>query len=231
MTHLDTRPWPRRALLLPGLFRSHYRALRRSNARYTSARLAWSLARTVLVPGPKLRREILEGVRYPKGYGFAWVDFASGWEKVAYSIPLNLILRGLRSGYIRMVRAKRHRVTMDAYRAGLDTATLLGCSGAGCRGIDQGAIADALERVNKYLEGEGVLSLGSDWVAEKVTIGYRAGWKDGLAFHPDLARVVVSVDPAGNGDECGIMLARKGEDGHLYILAEKTVTCRKDGQP
>lgn len=75
MTHLDTRPWPRRALLLPGLVRSHYRALRRSNARYTSLRLAWSLTRTVLAPGPKLRRVVGEGERYPRMYGFAWGRF------------------------------------------------------------------------------------------------------------------------------------------------------------
>ena len=118
MTLLNTRSWPRRALALPGLWRSHYRILRQSNARYASLRQSWSLARTVLVPGPRLRREVGEGERYPRRYGFAWIDFASGWDKVAYPVPLNLILRGLRSAYIRMVRAKRHKVTMAAYQAG-----------------------------------------------------------------------------------------------------------------
>ncbi len=45
---------------------------------------------------------------------------------------------------------------------------------------------------------------------------------------PDLARVVVAVDPAmtsgESSDETGIVVAGKGKDGHCYVLAD--LTCR-----
>jgi len=43
--------------------------------------------------------------------------------------------------------------------------------------------------------------------------------------HPDLQRIIVSIDPSANqgkGDacECGIVVAGKGYDGHVYILED-----------
>jgi phage terminase large subunit-like protein len=45
---------------------------------------------------------------------------------------------------------------------------------------------------------------------------------------PELRRLVVGVDPTGadtgNQDECGIVVAGKGVDGHGYVLADRTCT-------
>jgi phage terminase large subunit-like protein len=46
-----------------------------------------------------------------------------------------------------------------------------------------------------------------------------------VARPPMLKRVVVAVDPAvanGSGDECGIVAAGLGEDGHGYVLADRS---------
>jgi len=42
--------------------------------------------------------------------------------------------------------------------------------------------------------------------------------------YPDLVRIVVGVDPTGSrGNECGIMVAGLGNDGHGYILDDKSL--------
>jgi hypothetical protein len=42
---------------------------------------------------------------------------------------------------------------------------------------------------------------------------------------PDLARIVVAVDPSGSagGDACGIVAVGKGQDGHGYVLDDRTI--------
>jgi len=47
---------------------------------------------------------------------------------------------------------------------------------------------------------------------------------------PKLQRVVVGVDPfGGGGDACGINAAAKGDDGHAYVLADRTCRLGPDG--
>lgn len=51
---------------------------------------------------------------------------------------------------------------------------------------------------------------------------------------PDLARVVVAVDPSGTkgdggGDDIGIVVAGKGVDGRAYVLADRTCQLSPDG--
>jgi predicted phage terminase large subunit-like protein len=52
---------------------------------------------------------------------------------------------------------------------------------------------------------------------------------------PDMARVVVAVDPSGTagasdkGDSVGIVVAGKGVDGKAYILADRTCKLSPDG--
>lgn len=50
---------------------------------------------------------------------------------------------------------------------------------------------------------------------------------------PDLVRVVVAVDPAvtsgEDADETGIVIAGKGTDGHLYVLADRSCRLSPDG--
>jgi hypothetical protein len=42
---------------------------------------------------------------------------------------------------------------------------------------------------------------------------------------PDLVRIVVAVDPSGSagGDACGIVVVGKGQDGHGYVLDDRTI--------
>ncbi len=40
---------------------------------------------------------------------------------------------------------------------------------------------------------------------------------------PDMVRVAVGVDPPGGATECGIVVAGKGNDGHIYIIADRSV--------
>jgi hypothetical protein len=49
--------------------------------------------------------------------------------------------------------------------------------------------------------------------------------------HPDLARVVVGVDPSGSttGDEQGIVVAGRGIDGHGYVLADASCSLPPEG--
>jgi phage terminase large subunit-like protein len=50
---------------------------------------------------------------------------------------------------------------------------------------------------------------------------------------PDLARVVVAIDPSGGAgpenDEQGIVVCGKGVDGHAYVLADRTCRLSPDG--
>jgi phage terminase large subunit-like protein len=45
---------------------------------------------------------------------------------------------------------------------------------------------------------------------------------------PDIARIVVGVDPPGGATECGIITAAKGTDGHAYITADYSTTGSPD---
>lgn len=51
--------------------------------------------------------------------------------------------------------------------------------------------------------------------------------------HPDLARVVVAIDPSGGSgdenDEQGIVVAGKGVDGHAYVLSDASCRLSPDG--
>jgi Terminase RNaseH-like domain len=50
--------------------------------------------------------------------------------------------------------------------------------------------------------------------------------KNRVAEHPPLTRIVVAVDPSGSSrrtaDECGISICGAGEDGHGYVLADRS---------
>lgn len=54
-----------------------------------------------------------------------------------------------------------------------------------------------------------------------------------VVAHPDLARVVVAVDPSGghgeDNDEQGIIVVAKGVDGRGYVLADRTCKLTPDG--
>ena len=40
----------------------------------------------------RLRKDIWQGERYPRGYGMAWLDFVRN-SAVCYPIPLNVVMR------------------------------------------------------------------------------------------------------------------------------------------
>ena len=72
-----------------------------------------------------LEKAVREGERYPRGYGFAYMGEPWLDHKVAYPIPLNLVVRWARAAWIWiMVRVKPMRMSwyerrfMRAYHAG-----------------------------------------------------------------------------------------------------------------
>jgi len=91
---------------------------------------------------------------------------------------------------------------------------------------------------NPYLSREALADITKDMtnlayraeiLAEEIDDDPRALWKRDLIQHvtrfPDLARVVVGVDPPGSEDgaECGIVVAGsclQGDDLHLYVLGD-----------
>lgn len=56
---------------------------------------------------------------------------------------------------------------------------------------------------------------------------------DRVKEHPDLARVIVAIDPSGgdkeSNDEQGIVAAGKGADGEYYVLADRSCKLTPDG--
>lgn len=55
-----------------------------------------------------------------------------------------------------------------------------------------------------------------------------------VAVAPEMARVIVAVDPSGTkgdgaGDDIGIVVAGKGVDGRAYVLADRTCQLSPDG--
>ncbi len=46
--------------------------------------------------------------------------------------------------------------------------------------------------------------------------------------YPTLARVVVGVDPPGGATECGIIVAGLGDNGHAYVIDDKSIKASPD---
>lgn len=87
-----------------------------------------------------------------------------------------------------------------------------------------GTRLEAQEILGQYLDQvEGAL-----WTFETIAL-HRVVEKD----VPDLARVVVAVDPSGGdedgNDEQGIVVAGRGVDGHGYVLADRSCKLSPDG--
>ena len=58
---------------------------------------------------------------------------------------------------------------------------------------------------------------GALWTRELIN-------KTRVVVYPDLVRIVVGVDPTGSrGNECGIVVAAVGTDGHGYILDDRSL--------
>ena len=62
---------------------------------------------------------------------------------------------------------------------------------------------------------------GALWTRELIT-------KCRVSQYPSLLRVVVGVDPPGGVTECGIITAGLGNDGHGYILEDRTLKASPD---
>ena len=73
----------------------------------------------------KIAKEVLEGERYPKGYGLAWRDF-SRRVSICYPVPLNLILNLLRRLWhwsllsFRLKHSAFDKTYLEGYRNGSD---------------------------------------------------------------------------------------------------------------
>ena len=90
---------------------------------------------------------------------------------------------------------------------------------------------DALQEITQDMSS---LSYRQEIMAEDVDEVPGALWTRQLisdtrvSEHPDLIRVVVGVDPPGGATECGIVGAGIAKDGHLYILADRSLKASPD---
>lgn len=76
------------------------------------------------------------------------------------------------------------------------------------------------------------LSYRMEILAEDIEDDPRALWNREIIQYvtqtPDLARVVVGVDPPGGSTECGIVAAGLGADGNAYVLEDRSLAASPD---
>ena len=96
---------------------------------------------------------------------------------------------------------------------------------------------------NPYISREALLELTHDMTslayrqeieAEDMDEAPGALWtratieQNRMATHPDLVRIVVGVDPPGGATECGIIIAGRDRDDHLYVIGDSSLQASPD---
>jgi len=87
----------------------------------------------------------------------------------------------------------------------------------------------SLEALRDIVQDMSQLSYRQEILAEDVEEVVGALWtrelisKSRITRYPTLVRVVVGVDPPGGRTECGIVTAGLGQDGHGYILEDRSL--------
>lgn len=86
------------------------------------------------------------------------------------------------------------------------------------------------DALNEIIEDMTATAYRQEILAEDVEEAPGALWTRALidetrvTKHPDLARIVVGVDPTGSrGNECGIMVVGLGIDGHGYVIDDRSL--------
>ncbi len=92
--------------------------------------------------------------------------------------------------------------------------------------------ADALADITLDMTG---LAIRQEILAEDVEEAPGALWAVALIdatrvkTHPDLATIVIGVDPPGGAVECGIVAAGRGVDGDIYVFADESLFTTPEG--
>ena len=90
---------------------------------------------------------------------------------------------------------------------------------------NQANLADGFYDLMQARYGGSVLGrqeLDGELIADNEQALWKRGWIKRVRDVPALARIVVAVDPpaSANGDECGIVIAGRSEDGDGYVLGD-----------
>jgi predicted phage terminase large subunit-like protein len=169
-------------------------------------------------------------------YDRAWCDEAAAWRypEAFDQITLGLRLRDARGGPPRCLVTTTPRPTPLIRRLVADPTTHVN-RGSTFDNRDHLAAAYLDQIVRRY---EGTRLGRQELYAEVLDDTPGALWKrdaiDALRVRhaPDLARVVVAIDPAvtsrQGSDETGIVVAGLGTDGHGYVLADRSLVATPD---
>ena len=163
----------------------------------------------------------------------AWADEIAAWK---YPESWDMLMFGLRLGAdpraVVTTTPKPVKVVRDLLKAETTEAT----RGSTYENRDNLAPAFLEQIVAKY---EGTRLGRQELAGELLDDVPGALWTRAMvdaarvAHAPELARVVVAIDPAvtsgEDSDETGIVVAGKGADGRAYVLADRTCRLSPDG--
>lgn len=163
----------------------------------------------------------------------AWTDELASWR---YPDAWDQLLLGLRLGADPRVVVTTTPRPVAIVRSLLDRPGVVVTRGSTFENAANLAPAAMDQLRNRY---EGTRLGRQELEAELLEDTPGALWTRSLldanrvSSHPDLARVVVAVDPSGghgeDNDEQGIVVAGKGVDGRGYVLADRSCKLSPDG--
>jgi phage terminase large subunit-like protein len=162
----------------------------------------------------------------------AWNDPTATWDQLMFGLRL-----GERPRWVVTTTPKPIRLLKDLLaREGKDVVVTRGST------FDNAAnlAGPFLEAIRARYEGTrlGRQELNAELLEDVAGALWSRVMMDEAALKtplPDMARVVVAVDPSGTagasdkGDSVGIVVAGKGVDGKAYILADRTCKLSPDG--
>ena len=173
-----------------------------------------------------------ERLRGPQHDG-AWADELGAWK---YEAAWDMLLLGLRLGAQPRALVTTTPRPTKLVRSLLSDANTITTRGSTYDNRDNLAPSYFASIITRY---EGTRMGRQELMGELVDDVPGALWTlsllDGLRVQaaPDLARVIVAVDPAvtsgAESDETGIVVAGIGADGHGYVLADRSCRMSPDG--
>lgn len=176
--------------------------------------------------------EVPSQLRGPQHH-WAWADETSSWTDARKGDVLDTAWNNLMLG-LRLGRSPRCAVTTTPKPNAL-TKTILARK---TTAVTTGTTYDNLANLAPSFRDEVLTTYEGTRIGRQELLGELLEDVEGALWtlalidqarvkgHPDLARVVVSVDPSGgagpNSDEQGIIVAGLGVDGEVYVLADRS---------
>lgn len=201
----------------------------------TKRRLTWangSLAQTYSA-------EVPSQLRGPQHH-YAWADEAAAWTDAPKGDVLDTAWNNLMLG-LRLGSDPRCVVTTTPKPNALTRTILERASTV----VTRGSTYDNLKNLAPSFREQVLATYEGTRIGRQELLGELlddvegALWTLGLLDEtrvdaaPDLQRIVIAVDPSGgagpNSDEQGIVVAGRGVDGHLYVLADRSCALSPHG--